>query len=422
MSGFLLTSYPVPAAYRARLRGTLRAAGAAHDRRPSPAVARLRSCARSAHSTERACVAAESESARALLPMLAVARRRDAGASRSTSSSATSSRAEQRDARALTALSGCRRRVDRRPRRGRATRRDARRLLAQPRAAAVPDLARGLVHLNATPWLGLTAGGSIAHTAGVANALADEGLDVTVCGYGDVAGLRDGVRVERLRPPRGYALPADSNRYRFARAAPAQVAGRRPRRRSSTSGSRSGPSPAPTSRTGSACRSWSSTTAPRSGRPRTGTVVLATSRSPRLAEDASLRHAHLVVTVSETLARRAARARRGGRAHRLASERRRSRPVRPRAVRRRGTVELCARATASRRTRCSSRSSAPSAAGTASRCSRAAAVELAAVDMQLPLRRRRPPTRRRSAETSTAARKQSGARRARPAATRSRFT
>jgi glycosyltransferase involved in cell wall biosynthesis len=298
MSGFLLTPYPVPAAYRARLEerfGPLEPLTIADLRRLS-----LPSLVRTLRALDgTGVVAAESESARALLPMLQSL----AAVTRAQSlyvvvgDAAPSGTARRGALTALPAVAAASiaglAAVE-------ATRRDARRLLAQPRAAAVPDLARGLVHLNAAPWLGLTAGGSIAHTTGVANALADEGIDVTVCGYGDVVGLRDRVRVERLRPPRGYALPADTNRYRFARAASMQVAGHL---RAGAVYDRLGLGsvagadvarrldvPLVVEYNGSeiwAAQNWD-------GRPRWEQVA-------QLAEDASLRHARLVVTVSETL-------------------------------------------------------------------------------------------------------------------------
>src|SRR5439155_3359665 len=100
-----------------------------------------------------------------------------------------------------------------------ANERTARRLLRTPRSTARPDLGRGLLLLNSSPWLGLSAGGAVSHTVGVANAMAGEGILTTVSTYSETPGLRDDVRVETLLPPRGFALPPELNRFRFGRAA-----------------------------------------------------------------------------------------------------------------------------------------------------------------------------------------------------------
>lgn len=298
MSGFLLTPYPVTAAFRMRLEarfGRLEPLTVAELRRLP-----LRSLVRTLRALDGTGVlAAETESARAVLPTLRLL----AAATRAHDlyvvvGDGEPARGARRDAlAALPAVAAASiagmAAVD-------ATRRDARRLLMQERTAAAPDLGRGIVHLNAAPWLGLAAGGSLAHTTGVANALADEGLNVTVCAYGDVAELRDRIRRERLAPPSGYAIPADANRYRFARAAPAQVV---ERVRAGVVYDRLGLGsvagavvarrlgvPLVVEYNGSeiwAARHWD-------GRLRWEEVA-------QLAEDASLRHASLVVTVSEPL-------------------------------------------------------------------------------------------------------------------------
>ncbi len=113
--------------------------------------------------------------------------------------------------------------------------------------------------------------------------------------------------------------------------------------------------------------------------------------SRRLAEEASLRHARLVVTVSDDLRESSSTRRRGG-AHRLASERCRCGSVRPGRFRRRGAVRPAQALRHPGRTRSSSRSSVRSGTGTGSRCcARFAAVEHRdwVDDIQLPLRRRR---------------------------------
>jgi glycosyltransferase involved in cell wall biosynthesis len=176
--------------------------------------------------------------------------------------------------------------------------RTTRELLRARRSTATPDLARGLLLLNSSPWLGLSAGGAVSHTVGVANAMAGEGILTTVATYSETPGLRDDVRVQPLLPPRGFALPPELNRFRFGRAASSGTAAGGVVYERLSLGSTAGAVlsrrlnvPLVVEYNGSelwAARNWGGTTRLEGAAAR--------------AEEATLRHAHLVVTVSEPLA------------------------------------------------------------------------------------------------------------------------
>ena len=173
-------------------------------------------------------------------------------------------------------------------------------LLAEPRARGRLE-GDHVLYLNANLWFGLTAGGSVTHVAGVVNALVEFDRDVVLATAVDPVGVTPAAEIVRLEPPRRLTLPVESNYYRFGRNVPEQLRGlRRPSfvyQRHSI-GSYAGAIvarregiPLVLEYNGSevwAARNW--------GRP------LAYERLAIAAEDASLRHAHLVVTVSQVLA------------------------------------------------------------------------------------------------------------------------
>jgi glycosyltransferase involved in cell wall biosynthesis len=181
----------------------------------------------------------------------------------------------------------------------RATRRDLRELLQAPRGPASLD-GRRMLFLNTNLWFGLKAGGSIAHVAGVVNALTRRDFEVLLATAPEPVGITRAAVVEQLMPPRRVGLPFDSNRYRFGRAVVKQVlALPRPdllyQRHTATSYAGAAISrrlgvPFVLEYNGSevwVTRHW--------GRP------LRYERVAIAAEKASLRHAHLVVTVSQAL-------------------------------------------------------------------------------------------------------------------------
>ena len=181
----------------------------------------------------------------------------------------------------------------------RVARREVDKLLQAQRAPA-RAVGSNVLYLNANLWLGLKAGGSVAHVAGVANALQRSGRPVTLATAVDPIGIAPEIDVHRLETPR-LAFPAESNYYRFGQSIPHQLRNvSRPSflyQRHSV-GSYAG---AVTSRALGvplvleyngpevwAAQHWSR---------RLGDEQLAIR-----AEEASLRHAHVVVTVSQVLA------------------------------------------------------------------------------------------------------------------------
>jgi glycosyltransferase involved in cell wall biosynthesis len=182
----------------------------------------------------------------------------------------------------------------------RAAHRDVTGLLHTSRQDAHVDGNR-VLFLNANLWFGVKAGGSVAHVAGVANAFVSRGYDVTLATAPDPVGVTAEAAIRRLETPDRFGLPVESNLYRFGRSVPAQTrdvqgAGFVYQRHSvgSYAGavvSRRAGVPLVLEYNGSevwVARNW--------GRP---------LRYEQLALDAqaaSLRHAHLVVTVSEPLA------------------------------------------------------------------------------------------------------------------------
>jgi len=182
----------------------------------------------------------------------------------------------------------------------RLARRELDRLLAAPRLEPDGD-GRRILFLNTNLWFGVQAGGSVAHVAGVVNALTRRGHEVELATAPDPVGVDPAVPVRRLTPPSAYALPVESNLYRFGRGVQAQLHDvTRPSlvyQRLSV-GSYAGVAaarrldvPLVLEYNGSevwVARNW--------GRP------LRYERLALDAEAASLRHARLVVTISEALA------------------------------------------------------------------------------------------------------------------------
>ena len=73
---------------------------------------------------------------------------------------------------------------------------------------------RGLF-LNANLWFGVKAGGSVGHISGVINAFADLGYDMTFASAGGRMMVRENVPLVSLRPPQYFGVPWETNYYRF---------------------------------------------------------------------------------------------------------------------------------------------------------------------------------------------------------------
>lgn len=179
---------------------------------------------------------------------------------------------------------------------------ELRRLARKPRQRVALRGQGRLLYLNANLWFGLKAGGSVGHIAGVANGFEEAGYAVDMFTAAEPELLRPGVHVTRLEPPRTFGFPYELNVQVFQRLAVAQALAQATRphdflyQRLSV-GSHAGVQLARRLRiplvleyNGSevwAARHW--------GRP------LRFESLARSAEDVSLRHAHVVVTVSEVL-------------------------------------------------------------------------------------------------------------------------
>ena len=181
-------------------------------------------------------------------------------------------------------------------------------LHAEPRSDVPPPQGLGVRYLNANLWFGLKAGGSVGHVAGVINALAAGGHRVALASVVEPTLIRPDVDYLDLGSPRRYGLPSEINVFRQQLRIARQL-------RRLDDGARDG-STAPSfiyqrmslgnyagvehSRrlhvplvleyNGSevwVARNW--------GRP------LRFEKVAEQAEEACLRHAHLVVTISEVL-------------------------------------------------------------------------------------------------------------------------
>lgn len=95
-------------------------------------------------------------------------------------------------------------------------RRELSELLAQPRAECDPFPPNGaVIYLKTNLWFGIKAGGSVGHIAGVANGLQRLGHSVTFASAEPPVMIDDGVKFLPVRPPAAYGLPYELNNYRF---------------------------------------------------------------------------------------------------------------------------------------------------------------------------------------------------------------
>lgn len=295
MRTFALAAYPLSGAFRAELGPGVEVLVLPELRRLGPGA-----LARRLTSLDGRClVAIEDPSSEVLLPILeglaAVTRARTIEIARPGGRRARSSR--RRSAAHIASLAAAS--VDAQAAL-RFARRDLDRLLAAPRAD--PDVnGRRILFLNANLWFGVKAGGSIAHVAGVVNALLARGYEVDLATAAEPVGIAPGAEIHRLHPPRVYGLPVESNLFRFGRGVVDQLSdAQKPSflyQRHSV-GSYAGAAlarrlgvPLVLEYNGSEvwiARTW--------GRP------LRHERLAADAEAASLRHAHRIVTISEPLA------------------------------------------------------------------------------------------------------------------------
>jgi glycosyltransferase involved in cell wall biosynthesis len=182
--------------------------------------------------------------------------------------------------------------------------RELTRLLAEPRAAAraLPD-GGAILYLKTNLWFGIKAGGSVGHIAGVVNGLQRLGHPVTFASAEPPVMIDQEVRLLDVRPPAAFGVPFELNNYRFQRSFEAVLADSTARgtaqliyQRLSAANyvgvvlSRRYRMPLVVEYNGSevwVAKNW--------GRG------MRFHRLAERAEDAMLRHAHLIVTVSDVL-------------------------------------------------------------------------------------------------------------------------
>ena len=175
-------------------------------------------------------------------------------------------------------------------------------LLGEARHAVRGCSGERVVSINANLWFGVKAGGSLAHTSGVANGFSRAGYAVDLFTPFEVPHLRDSVTQHRVSPPRAFAVPTELNYFRHDDALlrhVVEVLGERPRfvyQRLSIHShagvrlSRSLGVPLVLEYNGSevwVARHWGQR--------------LRYEELAQQAEDALLRHSHVIVTVSDVL-------------------------------------------------------------------------------------------------------------------------
>lgn len=182
-------------------------------------------------------------------------------------------------------------------------RRQLHRLLRQPRLAMPVGAGRKVGYLNCNLWFGVKAGGSVGHISGVVNALSQLGHDVDFYTVGGRLMVNDHAHLVGLTPPSILAMPYEKTFYRFDATCTQQIAAEFAKARPSfiyqrmSIGNFTGVKlarqfgiPLVIEYNGSevwVAKNW--------GRP------LRYERVAMDAEEVCLRHAHLIVTISDVL-------------------------------------------------------------------------------------------------------------------------
>lgn len=177
-------------------------------------------------------------------------------------------------------------------------------LLARPRQPAPrPPEGAAVLYLKTNLWFGIKAGGSVGHIAGVVNGLQRGGHPVTFASAEPPVMIDAGVGLLEVKPPTAFGLPYELNNYRFQHGFDQTLESR-----------------GATARAGLIYQRLSAANylgATLSHRHRLPLVVeyngsevwvakhwgrgMKFHRLAEMAEEAMLRHAHLVVTVSDVL-------------------------------------------------------------------------------------------------------------------------
>jgi glycosyltransferase involved in cell wall biosynthesis len=183
-------------------------------------------------------------------------------------------------------------------------RRELSALLTQPREGSGSLTSNGAVlYLKTNLWFGIKAGGSVGHIAGVVNGLQRLGHPVTFASAEPPVMIDNGVKFLAVQPPKAFGLPYELNNYRFQEgflrtleADPALASANLIYQRLSAANylgavlSRRHHLPLVVEYNGSevwVAKHW--------GRG------MKFQKLAEMAEEAMLRHAHLVVTISEVL-------------------------------------------------------------------------------------------------------------------------
>lgn len=74
---------------------------------------------------------------------------------------------------------------------------------------------KNILYLNANLWFGVKAGGSLGHIAGVANAFSKQGFTVSYAALNSITALTPKIRFLQIKSPRFLSIPAELNYYRF---------------------------------------------------------------------------------------------------------------------------------------------------------------------------------------------------------------
>ncbi len=94
-------------------------------------------------------------------------------------------------------------------------RREVSKLLGVERVTVGKATGRCVMYLNANLWFGVKAGGSVGHISGVVNALSQNGYAVDFVSCGGRLLVGEAARYTRLKPPTFFGLPWELNYYRF---------------------------------------------------------------------------------------------------------------------------------------------------------------------------------------------------------------
>lgn len=93
--------------------------------------------------------------------------------------------------------------------------RQMKRLLNAPRIHPRVGVGRRVAYLNCNLWFGVKAGGSVGHISGVVNALTGLGHDVDFYTVGGRLMVNDHARLVPLDPPKSLAMPFERTYFRF---------------------------------------------------------------------------------------------------------------------------------------------------------------------------------------------------------------